>query len=230
MKRWVVVLLLLLPTPAWAGMATPGMGSGWIHTPRAWNHNEGWYLSALGGIRQNDLSSFAQAALLYSTYNLEFFGGIHHAGTPENIDRYGIGARYQVWKGQEYAGAVFAFAQRTKDPTESRSNMAAGFVGGLHRDIFTLNAFAALHSDAGPDAEGIYVGDDWQVGLNLEILLQPGLKLVGEWYDFFDSDRSAFAGAFYGTIQEGVHWLLGFQRILDPFTQTQVLFGMHARF
>jgi hypothetical protein len=232
MKRaiFAVILGVLASVPAMATTVTPALGNAWINTPVAWNLPHGWWGSLSVGTRKNDLAGFLQGAAGYSTYDLEFFGGVNDAGDPADITTYDIGARWNGWRSTDFALTVIGSVQRTKARTQSNSDMIATAVAGFVREDWMLNAFASLHSDVGRNAQNVNVGDDWQVGGNISLKVKPEIRLFGEWYSYFDSDRQGYAAGVQWDFQETVSALAGIDGVQDPFQEARFLFNLNFMF
>jgi hypothetical protein len=230
-KVWIAMVLgMWMSIPALATTVSPGLGNAWVHTPVAWNLPHGWWGSLSVGTRKNDLAGFLAGAGAYSTYDLEFFGGVNDAGDPADITLYGIGARWNGWRSEGFAFTVIGSAQRTKAKTESNSDLVATAVAGFERGDWMLNAFASLHSDVGRNSKNINVGDDWQVGGNLSLKVTPEVRLFGEWYSFFDSDRQGYAAGVQWDFQDTVSALAGIDGVQDPFKEARFLFNLNFMF
>ncbi|MHA2621346.1 MAG: hypothetical protein V2G42_07975 [bacterium JZ-2024 1] len=232
MNRVIRAILasLIIASPAYATTASPGLGNGWVNTPVAWNLPHGWWGSLSVGTRKNDLAGFLAGAGLYSTYDLEFFGGVNDAGDPADITTYGVGARWNGWRSSGFAFTVIGSVQRTKARTESNSDMVATAVAGFEKGDWMLNAFASIHSDVGRNSQNVNVGDDWQVGGNLSIKIVPDVRLFGEWYSYFDADRQGYAAGVQWDFQPTVSALAAIDGVQDPFKEARFLFNLNFAF
>lgn len=232
MKKAILLMVaaILIAAPVHATVVSPALGNAWINTPVAWNLPHGWWGGLSVGTRKNELAGFLGGAGLYSTYDLEFFGGINDYGDPADITIYGVGARWNGWRSEGFAFTVIGSVQRTKAKTESNSDMVATAVVGLERGDWMLNAFASLHSDVGRNSQNTNVGDDWQVGGNLSLKVRPEVRLFGEWYSYFDSDRQGYAAGVQWDFQSTVSALAGIDGVQDPFKEGRFLFNLSFMF